>query len=590
MILQALKQYYDRKAANPDDGIAPRGFEWKEIPFIIVLDREGRLVQIEDTRTVDGKKKRAKAFLVPQAEKRSSGIKAYRLWDNAEYVFGLGDARKKQEAFLARLEEFAGLSDLGIAAIKRFLLNEPMQHASTTSEWAEIAETKPWLTFRLAGETDLICQHPRVIDTVDGQADDDPAASRMVCLLTGEEAAVTRLHASLKGVKGANTTGADIVSFNLRAFESYGKEQRQGYNAPIGESASFAYTTALNHLLRKDSTQKVQVGDATTVFWADVPHAFETSFAAVFGDTFAGNDRPDDDPDRNVRAVESLFRSIDNGVYATDDDRTRFFVLGLSPNAARLSVRFWQTGTVAEFASRIRRHFEDLEIERAPFDPPYLSLHRLLVSVATLGKIDNIPPNLAGDTVRAILTGMPYPATLLQAAIRRTRAEQAARDKQGRPAPNVSSPRAALIKACINRESRFKNREEELTVSLDINNQNHSYRLGRLFAVLERLQERANPGLNATIRDRYYGAASSTPVTVFANLIKLSKHHLAKLENKGEEIRLEKLIGEILAGIDEFPAHLPLAEQGRFAIGYYHQQRAFYDKTNSLQPEQGASA
>lgn len=572
MILQALKGYYDRKAADPDAGIAPPGFEWKEIPFVIILNGEGNLVQIEDTRTGDVKKKRAKYFLVPQSEKRTCGVNSYRLWDNAEYIFGLEDGQKKQNAFIAKLDEYLILEDDGLNAMKLFLTNQPAEQANSRAVWKEIVETKPWLAFRMIGEDELICQHPKVIEAIKAEVKQTNNRKPMVCLITGNPVPATRLQPPIKGVRDANTTGADIVSFNLRAFESYGKEKRQGENAPISEAGSFAYTTALNHLLRKGSTQKMQIGDASTVFWADAPDELETGFLDLFGEPRK------DYPDCNAKAVESLYRSVETGSFATESDTTRFFVLGLAPNAARISIRFWQTGTVAEFAWHLRQHFDDLKIDRAPFEPKYLSLFRLLVSTAKLGESKNIPPNLAGEFMRAILAGLPYPQTLLQAAIRQIRAEQAKKnDKTGTPLPNVTYARAALIKACLNRATRFRNQKEDITVSLDTTNSNPAYRLGRLFAVLEKIQETANPGLNATIRDRFYGAASSSPVTVFPTLLKLKNHHLAKL-SAGQKVYYEKLISEIVSELREFSAQLPLPEQGRFAIGYYHQQRDLYSK------------
>ncbi|MHB1590020.1 MAG: type I-C CRISPR-associated protein Cas8c/Csd1 [Sulfuricella sp.] len=574
MILQALKGYYDRKAADPDGGIAPLGFEWKEIPFVIVIDEIGSLVQIEDARHGDGKKKQAKAFLVPQGIKKTSGVAANLLWDVAGYVLGI-DTKGKPERVIEQQAAFAsrlmGLpsDDSGVRAVKEFLARIPLEKLAASPAWEEVSTIDPVMTFRLQGDQELVCQRPAVIQFL--QSDKASTESvQAICLVSGETTEIERLHPAIKGVWGAQTSGANIVSFNQRSFESYGKEQKQGENAPVGKVASFAYTTALNHLLGKDSSQRIQVGDASTVFWADAPDELETGFLDLFGEPSK------DDPDRNVKAVESLYRSVETGSFATDSDTTRFFVLGLAPNAARISVRFWQTGTVAEFAGRIRQHFDDLKIDRASYDSPYLSLFRLLVNTATLGKADNIPPNIAGDIMRAILAGLPYPATLLQAAVRRIRAEQ-----------EVNYVRAALIKACLNRASRYRNQQEDITVSLDTANPNPAYRLGRLFAVLEKIQEAANPGLNATIRDRFYGAASSSPVTVFANLMKLKNHHLAKL-SEGYKVFYEKLIGEIMSELSDFPTQLPLAEQGRFAIGYYHQQRAFYTKTEQPQPEQGA--
>jgi CRISPR-associated protein Csd1 len=310
----------------------------------------------------------------------------------------------------------------------------------------------------------------------------------------------------------------------------------------------------------------MQVGDASTVFWASAKTFLEDDFFSLFGEPTK------DDPDRGVRAVKALYESVKQGSLNISDERTQFFVLGLAPNAARISIRFWLTGTVKQISERIVQHFNDIAIDHAPYDPPYPSLFRLLASTALQGKAENIPPNLGGDTMRAILSGLPYPETLLSSALRRTRAEQ-----------EVTYPRAALIKACINRKTRWGNPalEEELHVSLDLANTNVGYRLGRLFAVLEKVQEEASPGLNATIRDRFYGAASSTPVTVFSNLLKLSKHHLAKIENRGRAVNLEKLIGEIVDSVNGkagFPPHLAIDDQGRFAIGYYHQKQAFYAK------------
>jgi CRISPR-associated protein Csd1 len=393
-------------------------------------------------------------------------------------------------------------------------------------------------------------------------------------------AEITRLHPAIKGVWGAQSVGANIVSFNLRAFESYGKEQKQGENAPVGKHAAFAYTTALNHLLGKDSKQRMQVGDASTVFWASAKTFLEDSFASLFSEPSK------DDPDGETPAVKALYESVKQGNLNVSDSTTQFFVLGLAPNAARISIRFWLTGTVQEFSQRIVEHFDDIAIGHAPYEPPYPSLFRLLASTALQGKAENIPPHLGGDMMRAILSGLPYPETLLQSSLRRIRAER-----------EVNYPRAALIKACINRKTRRTNTagdsapEEELHVSLDPANTNAGYRLGRLFAALEKVQEEASPGLNATIRDRFYGAASSTPVTVFSNLLKLNKHHLAKIENRGRAVNLEKLIGEIVDAIngDEgFAAHLTIADQGRFAIGYYHQKQAFYAKKQ--EPSEGVQA
>ena len=349
-------------------------------------------------------------------------------------------------------------------------------------------------------------------------------------------------------------------SFNLAAFNSYGKDQ--GANAPIGERAAFAYTTALNHLLRRGSSQRLQVGDASTVFWTTEPSSFADDFAAMFGAV------GEDDPDCGTAAVANLLTATQTGVYIGNDAETRFCVLGLAPNAARIAVRFWQVGPVKDFALHIRQHFADIELVKPAFEKPYLSLFRLLNSIALQNKSENVPPELAGDTMRAILAGLPYPAMLLQAAVRRCRAEQA-----------VGYPRAAIIKASLNR--LIRNHciyAKELAMSIDHSNTDPGYRLGRLFATLERIQGSAQPGINATIRDRYYGAASSSPASVFPILLKLKNHHLSKIDSAGLTTWFEKLLGEIFSGIKTFPARLSLAEQGLFAIGYYHQQQDFFAK------------
>jgi CRISPR-associated protein Csd1 len=344
-------------------------------------------------------------------------------------------------------------------------------------------------------------------------------------------------------------------------FDSYGKQQ--SYNAPTSKKAAFAYTTALNQMLARDSRQKIFVGDATTVFWAERKNPLEDVFSDVFGEPVKEN------PDSQTAAVRTLYNAPESGAPPLDEDLTPFYVLGLAPNAARIAVCFWYPGTVGEAARHIKQHFDDCAIVHSPKQPDHLSLFRLLVSTALLGKSENIPPNLAGDFMKSILAGTAYPHTLLTSALRRCRAEQ-----------DVSYSRAALIKACLIRSNK-NNSEKEVGMSLDTTNINPGYLLGRLFAALERAQENASPGINATIRDRFYGAASSTPVAVFPHLMKLKVHHIAKLENRGQAVNLERLIGEIMdkvAANHAFPSHLNLQDQGRFAVGYYHQRQDFFTK------------
>jgi len=594
MILQALYEYYQRTVDDPESGVPPFGFEWKEIPFIIEIDSAGKLIQIEDTREGAGRKKQARAYLVPQAVKKTSGIATNLLWDNAEYVLGIPrkvkpgqkkpDPARVMQQHEAFIEKITGLpddvkADPGIAAVLAFLEHLDCKALIRQPVWKEL-RANPNLSFRLAGDSELVCQRPRVKAAIERLAEETADASdKGICLITGEERGISRLHPAIKGVWGAQTSGANIISFNLDAFRSWGKEQ--GDNAPVGERPAFAYTTALNFLLRKDSPQRLQVGDASTIFWAERTTDMETGVVDIFGEP------PKDDPGRNTEKVAALYKSIHHGRYVGDDADDRFYVLGLAPNAARIAVRFWHVTTVGELAQCIVQHFEDIRIiTNTPGDSNFLPLPELLRATARKGKTksdtdSDIQPRLAGETLRAILEGLPYPRTLLAAAVQRCRAER-----------EITYPRAALIKGCINRSTRYSNADlmEELKVSLDPDNLNPGYRLGRLFAVLEKIQEEANPGINATIRDRYYGSASSTPVAVFPTLIKLSKHHLSKLDNRRREVNFERLLGEIIAGLDDFPPHLSLEDQGRFAIGYYHQRQDFFKKrdTESETATQGA--
>ena len=589
MILQALHDYYQRKqrSDDPRDRLPAFGLEEREIPFIIEIDAEGRPVNLIDTRAGEGKKKPGQRFLVSQGVKKTSGIAANLLWDNAEYVLGVPDAKKleakrakgEEADYRARLGEMraafrrpiealppAAQADPGLIAVRAFLDAPDLQCLEAHPAWPEVLATNPLLSFRRHGDIELVCQRPAIASVAMSQEqDEDRHAPAGRCLLTGNMGAIERLHPAIKGVWGAQTSGANIVSFNCRAFESYGKTERQGENAPMGKPAVFAYTTALNHLLAKGSRQRVQVGDASTVFWAEQPHDLETLAADLFGEP------PKDEPDRGADALRALYQSVQTGRFTRGQEDTRFHVLGLAPNAARISVRFWETAPARVLAERLMRHFDDLRIDRGSNDPEHLSLFRLLAATAVQGKADNIPPKLGGDVMRAILEDRPYPATLLNAAVQRCRAEQ-----------RVTYPRAAALKACLNRAIRQPRHhasppEQEYTPMLDPANPSPAYRLGRLFAVLEKIQEEASPGLNATIRDRYYGAASSTPVAVFTTLLRLKNHHLGKL-SKGRSTQMEKLIGDITDGLADFPRVLSLPEQGRFALGYYHQRQAFFTR------------
>lgn len=576
MILQALYEYYQRKAADPSSNVAPEGWEWKEIPYLIVINKKGNFVSINNTREGEGKIKRARRFLVPQSDKRSVGIKAYLLWDNIEYALGANprkrkDIKRRHNAFKERItNELTGKDIPSLKSLEKFLENEPLEQIKKSRYadlWKEIMEENPFIAFKIDGES-----HSTICDDFCGMelSSSSTEKNEGICLVTGNtDVEIARLHPDIKGVRGTNTKGATLVAFNLPAFESYNKSQN--YNAPISRSAAFAYTTGLNILLGKDSQNKVTIGGSTTVFWAEKRKLTEQNYDLENNFAWFVTDKKDD-PDRGVQAVKSLYESYTTGSLSASKER--FYVLGLSPNAARISVRFFRQGTICEFGEKIKLHFDDFEIARAPFDPEYLSLYRILTATALQYKMENVPPNLAGAVIESILDGTPYPLTLLHQCMRRIRAEQ-----------NVTRARAAILKATINRFNRIhKSQEKEITMALDPTNKNPGYRLGRLFATLEKIQEEANPNINTTIRDRFYSSASTCPVAVFSQLLRLKNHHIPKLDT-GRKIYFEKLIGEIKCELSEYPPHLALNEQAFFSLGYYHQRQDFFtkkaDKENS---------
>ena len=328
MILQSLYDYYQRKAADPESGIAPEGWEWKEIPFIVVLDEEGNFVRIEDTSEGEGKKKRGKAFLVPQGVKKTSSIAANLLWDTAGYVFGLAnidglDAEKskkaterapeQKKAFSKRIEDELPESGRRVAVL-RFLSGTSMDALERMPEWENIRKANPLISLRFEGELGLFCRSEEVRAALAERSGARQADG--ICLVSGRSDHICELHTAIKNVYGAQTSGANIVSFNLDSFRSFGK--KQGANAPVGEAATFAYTTALNALLSRDSVQRIQVGDASTVFWSERKTNFESDFAFFF------KEPEKDDPAAGVRRIRGLFDSPGTGGYIEDMGDEKF--------------------------------------------------------------------------------------------------------------------------------------------------------------------------------------------------------------------------------------------------------------------------
>ncbi len=583
MILKALADYYQRLLDDPDVDIAPFGFERKPIDFVIELDSKGKMANLLDVRTGESKKRKGKAFLVPKAVKRTAGIKPNLLWDTLPYTLGRAtfDAKKNMEKLNARAIEqhqafiteiktvFADCDDPGIKALISFLdTKELLKEVFVHPLWSEMKACTGNFSFKLVEDIGLVCQRPEVRAEILVHA--VPTGSTRACAVSGKNDVPAELHTAIKGVWGAQSSGANIVSFNLDAFRSFGK--KQGYNAPIGQTTEFAYTTALNYLLASNK-QRAQVGDASTVFWAKEPCDLENDFYDLIGQPHKGEEKV------SYEKIRSLLAAVKTGI-PPEEENIAFYVLGLAPNASRIAIRFWYEGNVKELKERIAQHFEDIEIVRAPHDPEYLSLFQLLLATATESKADNISPNLGGEVARAVLSGTIYPRTMLSGAIRRGKAEQ-----------RVTFARASIIKGFLARHARITGKcDKEVSMALDKTYDNIGYVLGRLFAVLERIQEQAQgAGLNKTIRDTYFGAASSSPLVTFRRLQDLAIHHLAKIRNSGKStVWLEKLLGEVenLIPPQGIPAILDLEDQGRFAVGYYHQRQDFF-KTKDNQDVKG---
>ncbi|MFT3886179.1 MAG: type I-C CRISPR-associated protein Cas8c/Csd1 [Flavobacteriales bacterium] len=587
MILQALNEYY-RRATD----LAPEGWIRRGVDYLFVLDKQGNCINVECIQDQVKGKPIAHQMLVPNIGKQAmkhnnSGKDANLLWDNGSFVLGGGEkGGTKLGAFVATLEKwFPEPQDEGIAAILQF--SRTMLKGATTRDGLltrfnlkETFDERDFvIAFKLQGDVEPVHARRPVHEAYEQKRGNSPNEKEVMgnCLVTGKENVPIALNETvLKGISGGQPAGVNLVSFNKRSFESYGKRERNGENAPVSKEASFAYTTALNGLLAS-TKQRLQIADATTVFWASEQHEMEDHFGDILRD----------DPERGTGALKSMFNSVRTGRFAVGEATSKFHVLGLAaPANSRVAVRFYREAEAMDFAARLTQHFEDLQVTE---EPVHFPLSRLLCAISVRGEKKNIPDGLSAEFMRAIVEGLPYPAALLTAAVQRCRAEQSRSPKQ-RNHQNVPIERAAIIKACLNRTIRLNNQaanetQPEFNTMLDPNNPDNAYRLGRLFAALEKTQEDALPGLNATIRDRYYGAASSTPASVFSTLLRLKNHHIAKLENRGLATNREKLIGEIMDGLDKFPAHLPLPAQARFALGYYHQRQDFFKKKNTTTDE-----
>jgi len=595
MILAALNNYYNRLKDDPESGLAMPGYSQEKISYAIVLDHEGLVVDVNDLRDSGGKKTLPRMLSVPQPEKRTVAVKANFLWDKTSYVLGVSASSKRSEqeheAFTSlHREALSGTDDPGLKALPRFLDAWMPEQFQDNPHFAQQGEEMldANVVFRLDGERQYLHERSAARDAWSRLRDQADDGSKGMCLVTGKQATVARLHPAIKGVNGAQSSGASIVSFNLASFTSYGKSQ--GENAPISEAAAFAYTTALNHLLRRDESnrQRMQIGDTTVVFWAQAAEKSQAEGAEDFLAAYlAGNGVSDEQETQRldelmaqIRQARPL-RELDDRL----DDDTRIFVLGLAPNASRLSIRFWETGRLATFAKHLADHYHDLSLQppawRRPPKPQFLALQTAPI-YGEKGKVkaEDVPPLLAGELTRAVLTGARYPRSVLATITMRFRADG-----------HITPLRVALCKAVLAREARLDKEQDKRTnmreppMSLDYDNTDPGYLLGRLFSSLENVQRAAlGAQVNATIRDRYYGAASATPASIFPVLLRNTQNHLSKLrkEKAGLAVNLEKEIGQVIDALPAtFPRSLPIEEQGRFAIGYYHQTQARFARSDS---------
>lgn len=562
MILKALYYYYQRSTDLPRFGR-----ELKQIGFIIIIDRNGDFVKIEDQR-ID--KKTATTFLVKKQVSRTSAPVANYLYDNSAYVLGISDKNNPEKdlitfnIFKANIEEVyhshpdnVDLKVLhlfyqkGRDCIVNLIKSDPL--------WAEVQKelSKKYssFSFKIKGDIQILAEKEELIAMSSPTKDNQKLG---LCLVSGEPDSIVDITTSTM-IPGSQAT-AKLVAFQVSSgYDSYGKSK--GGNAPIGEKAEFAYTTALNHMLANGSRNKFLIGNRTFIFWASSSDEASTKAENSLFNLLGFQDEKDD-PNAGIEQVRKVFKAIYSGELKTNLE-DKFYILGLAPNSARIAVSYWSEQPLKDFAANIVKHFDDMEIVRSQNNESfsYMGLRSILSAVTLGGKSSDATPNLPEAIAKSIFQGVPYPITLFSACIRRIRAEQI-----------IGVTRAAILKASLNRYQT----NQKIEIMLNKENNNPAYLCGRLFAVLDKIQEEAN---NAhTIRERYMNAASATPAAVFPTILNLSNHHTEKL-SIGRSIDFEKLKQEIMDAMgDTFPIHLGLQDQGCFFLGYYQQRQDLFTK------------
>lgn len=585
MILQALVDYYEALAVQ--GRVAKPGWGIAKISYALNLDKQGRLLNLISLKLTKQKGKKAvevpQSILLPEATKRTAGVAAQFLWDNAKYVLGLdasGKAERSKQCFEAMAQKCQEILAAAVgekaAALKAFFAGwqpEAAHENALLQPYMEDLLSSANLMFKVEGESVEQDEEIRKAwDAYKSQQASDTAQG--ICLVTGKKAPVARLHPNIKGLYGAQSSGAALVAFNALAYESY--EHKQGDNAPVSEYAAFAYTTALNTLLASERNY-LRIGEMTVVFWAE---GADKDNEDVFDDVFSSENKIIEDAD-----LQGFFEKVSQGQAFSVKDylvkpENKFYILGLSPNAARIAVRFFFADTFGDFIKNYEQYFREFEIIKPSFDNRVnVPLWQILQETANKNSKDKAAsPLLAGAVLRSILSGIKYPEALYQNTILRAKADQ---DNPDKNITKISRIKAAIIKACLLRN--YKNNEEVVTVALNEECKKVPYVLGRLFAVLEDLQEKANPGINSTIKDRYFNSACATPSVTFPLLTKLANTHLKKISaQRGMVIYFEKLIGELMNKLEvdnnAMPARLSLPEQGEFVLGYYHQVQKRFEK------------
>lgn len=591
MILQSLVKYYEILSNDEENNIPRLNYSKANVSYAINLSPEGKLLNIIPMKIAVQRGKKTKevpqSMEVPEQVKRSSGIKSNFLCENSSYVFGIdnkGKPERSKECFKAFRElhiDILGDSDNEAAkAVVNFVNSWDVDKAAdypALKEYLDDILSGANFVFRINGG-EFVHENKNVKKAWEKYKASLDSTDVMQCLVTGNKGSIARLHPSIKGVKGAKSAGGTVVSFNERAYESYGRDEQQGLNAPVSEYATFAYSTALNYLL-SDISRKIQLGDSTIVFWAESPKKIYQDFMSLYinGGT-TDNDETLVRDEVAAKEVKSIFEKIANGKPIDElsdifDEETNFYILAISPNAARLSIRFFIFNSFGEFVHKIAMHYKDLRIEKQYSDEPdSFSVWGLLNETVSPKSTDKAAsPLMTGATIKAIITGTPYPASLYNAVLIRIRAEK-----------SINYYKASIIKGYLLRKHKNNNKfKEVLSVALNENSDNKAYIFGRLFAVLEKAQLDANPGINTTIKDRYFTSACATPASVFPVLLRLSQHHISKADyGYISDRRISDILEKLDIENNSFPSNLSLDDQGIFILGYYHQRNSMYQKNN----------